>query len=519
MKYQHASPHSTQLFIRNAQLFDGNYVDVRINSGRIADLASSLVVGDGEYIIDAGGALLLPGLHDHHLHLFATAAARNSIVCGPPHIINEDDLRYTLQQAVTQGEGWLRGAGFHDSVCATLNRDWLDQICPLRPLRIQHRSGMMWVLNSCAIDHVQLPDEAWPAGAERDNNGRLTGRCYNLDQWLGEHLPRTGWPSLAALSADLARVGITAVTDTGVNNGEAEWLALSAAIERGELQQRLLVMGTEALVGLSSPYPQRLSVGPLKLYLREAQLPELDHFAERIAAAHRQLRAVAIHCVTRVELYFALAAFEQAGVLRGDRIEHASVTDDYALATLAELGLTVVSQPQFIAERGDQYRRDVDVDDIPLLYRARSFINHGIAYSGSSDAPYGGIDPWAAMSAAMQRQTATNVVMGEEEMLSAEQALQLFSGEPHAPGRGLRSLAVGQQADLCLLNVPRQLLEKQLLGAQLLEKQLLEKQLRENKLLEKNPRAAYVRMTVCDGKIIYLSDSAEKLQDKYVEST
>lgn len=440
------------LLIRNATLLDGRRVAVRIIAGSITQLAERLAPAPGERCIEARGGLLLPGLHDHHLHLYATAAADASLPCGPPHVHDEAALRTALQHRRTTPGEWIRGTGFHDSVCVGLDRHWLDAACPDRPVRIQHRSGMMWIYNSRALECLQLtPAELLPDGVERTSDGELTGRFFHLDAWLGARLPRQ-WPSLSELSQRLAYCGVTAVTDTGADNGPEQWQALQAAMARGELLQRVLVMGREELTGLAAQPGGRLQVGPVKLYLRETDLPSWDEWTARIVGAHRQGRAVAIHCVTRVELTYALAALREVGAVRGDRIEHASVADDHALSDLAELGITVVSQPHFIAERGVQYRRDVEADDQPWLYRGASFLRAGIALAAGSDAPYGSLDPWAAMRAAVERRATDGVVMAACERLQPEQALALFGGTPAEPGIGLRALQVGQAADLCLLD-------------------------------------------------------------------
>jgi hypothetical protein len=51
--------------------------------------------------------------------------------------------------------------------------------------------------------------------------------------------------------------------------------------------------------------------------------------------------------------------------LPSDRIEHGAVIPAEMVADLR--GLTVVSQPHFVAERGEQYLRDVAPEDLPDL--------------------------------------------------------------------------------------------------------------------------------------------------------
>ena len=57
---------------------DGRVRDVRIERDRIAEIADRLAPRPDEDVVDARGGLLLPGLHDHHVHLRALAAASTS---------------------------------------------------------------------------------------------------------------------------------------------------------------------------------------------------------------------------------------------------------------------------------------------------------------------------------------------------------------------------------------------------------------------------------------------------------
>src|SRR5699024_10163388 len=131
----------------------------------------------------------------------------------------------------------------------------------------------------------------------------------------------------------------------------------------------------------------------------------LDALTDWITERHRDGRPVAIHAVTAAQLVVALAALRAAGPQPGDRIEHAAITPDDTLADLAALGVTVVTLPNFVAERGEQYRIDVPADQHRQLWRVDSLIAAGVGVAGSTDAPFGDLDPWAAMRAAVRRRT------------------------------------------------------------------------------------------------------------------
>ncbi len=438
------------MLIRAAEV-SGERRDLRVAGGHIAELAERLTPRAGEEVIEAGGGALLPGLHDHHLHLFALAVAQRSVRCGPPQVAD----RAGLAAALCAGEshaGWLRGVGYHESVAGALDRRLLDGFDLEHPVRIQHRSGAQWGLNSRGIAALGLDAGVDAPGVERDAAGAATGRLFGLDAWLRERLPRTGRPDLTQTGRRLAACGVTGVTDASVGNGPDELRAFSDALMRGELRQRLVLMGSAAL-----PEPEagtRLSRGAVKLVLNESRLPELEELTACIAEAHAAGRGVAIHCVTRVELVLATVAFGAAGGRDGDRIEHAAVAPDDLMPRLAALPLSVVTQPNFVAERGDAYRVDVEPRDRPWLYRCRGFLTAGVPVGAGTDAPFGDPDPWRAMRAAVERRTANGAEFGASEALTPEQALSLFTTRPDAPGAAPRRIAVGAVADLCLLDTP-----------------------------------------------------------------
>ncbi len=438
--------------ITGAQLYGmEDAADLRIAGDRITAIARTLEPAAGERVVGAGGGLLLPGLHDHHMHLLALGAALESLQCGPPAVHTEEALAALLRDANSQRQqDWLRGVGYHACVAGDIDRDWLDRHIPDRPVRIQHRGGRAWIMNSRALQALELDRGPLPAGLELEQ-GRPTGRLLEEDVWLRTRLKRD-LPDIARASRLLAGFGVTGITDTTPGNGREAWDIVQRHQSDGRLLQTVRMMGG---AGLDSCLDEeRLQRGEFKIHLLESQLPEFTTLCRDIAAAHAAGRAVAVHCVTLTELVFALSALESTGVMVGDRIEHASVCPPQQLRLIAGLGLRVVVQPHFIAERGDQYARDVDPIDQPWLYRAAAFLDSGVALAAGSDAPFGAPDPWRSMQAAVTRSTAGGRVMGQAEALTPEQALGLYLSPPGQPGTVTLRPREGQYADLCLLHEP-----------------------------------------------------------------
>ena len=452
------SEHTADLTVVDVEVGGRPGCTVHIEGGRIVSVETTAVGSSprGTDVLDGGGGALLPGLHDHHIHLFSLAARDHSVLCGPPSVQDRSALALTLATAMGDLERdaapstWLRGYGYDESVTGPLTADLLDDLLGehrWRPVRIQHRSGHQWVVNRSGLEALGL---AWATpsapGVEIGADDRPTGALYGADTVFRRGLPGE-LPSLAATSDRLSRYGVTGVTDATASNGPEELAAFEGAVADGELHQSVLMLGGALPERTGGP----VSTGAVKLMLEDRQLPALDTLVASIRAAGR--RGAALHVVTRESLVLAAAALSMAGG-GPHRIEHASVAPPEVIDLLRPLPVTVVTQPGFIAEHGDRYRRDVDRADQEWLYRLRAWDRAGIPLAGSSDAPFGQPDPWSAMSSAVTRRTALGHQIGRGERLTPERALNLFLGHPTDPGGSVRTVAAGSPADLCLLALP-----------------------------------------------------------------
>jgi len=390
-------------------------VDIRVGD-TIEEIGPSLAARRGEPVLDAALGAVIPGLHDHHAHVYSAAAEHNSLRVGPDQARDTDELRKLFTGAVPGADGWIRAVGYHEQVAGPLDRDRLDAVAPAVPVRVQHRSGVLWTLNSAGLAAIGRPDH--PDGILR-----------SADSTWAEVLPRRD-TEIGSYAERLARYGVTAVTDATPDLSERP---------RG--------------------LPQRLHVlAPGKKILHDEAL-DLDGLVTWIGERHAEDVPVAVHCVTAAQLVVTIAALRTTGMLPGDRIEHAAMVPDDCVGDLAELGVTVVTQPNFVAERGDTYRRDVDAADHHQLWRVATLLTAGVRVALSTDAPFGDADPWAVMRAAVHRRTPHGFVLNPAERIPPRTALELFFGTAQDPAHP-RRVDVGQPGDLCVLAAPpRQVVE------------------------------------------------------------
>src|SRR5581483_1403741 len=91
-----------------------------------------------------------------------------------------------------------------------------------------------------------------PDGVERAGPGRLTGRLYGADAWLGERVPREPL-DLAAVGRRLLGYGVTGVTDATPTERSDDLRLLASAVADGSLPQHVVVTGGPALDPGASP--------------------------------------------------------------------------------------------------------------------------------------------------------------------------------------------------------------------------------------------------------------------------
>ena len=458
----------TALVLTNARvrtLYPGRpgATSVTIAGGRIAALDAPAQTD--ARVVDCCGGVLLPGFVDPHVHLLAAAAALRSVDCSPRAVRSIAEMQQMLAAARPTGaDEWVRATGYDESALAERRHPtrWdLDAAVPDRPVRLLHRSGHAAVLNSVALARagITIATAEPPGGVidRRSGDGEPTGLLIDMDAALERAVPPLPFDELVAgmraLGSVLLRAGVTAVQDMTHRNDAARLDLLERVCVAAGVRPRRLPPATA---------PGVAGTGPVKLMLAEAggiahrQRAELT---AAVGAAHAAGRQVAIHAITADGVSLALDAIAAALVRepRADhrhRIEHAAVCPPEHALRAAELGVVVVSNPAFLYESGERYRRTLPAEDLPYLYAAGALTRAGVVVAAASDAPVTPPSPLTSLRAAMRRQSSAGTVLPGEGA-AAEAALAMVTRNAafsafaeHFAG----TIAPGAPADLVLLS-------------------------------------------------------------------
>jgi predicted amidohydrolase YtcJ len=444
---------------------------VLVRDGRIAWIGDSAEAPAADRSIDLGGACVLPGLTDAHIHLFALAAARLQLALTPgatPSVAAVLQAVATAAAARPRGN-WIGGAGLDENGLAEARlptRAELDVAAPDHPVLLRRFCGHVAVANSAALAAFGLDDTASdPPGGHfgRDGAGRLDGRA---DEAAAEAMFRQVPPpdaevlgsALRAVIADSAALGLTAAVEAavgftfGFDLEHAVWqrmrgerlplrlgfmhqLDADAARQRGlvpqadpDWQAQSLKFFADGIVGARSAAVTEpfCDCGTCGFFMRDPA-----ELREAIIAAHRDGWQVAVHAVGDRASLAVIEAFEAAARLapRPDprhRIEHYFVPAEGGLPRLRALGALVVMQPSFLT----RMRRSIAGAFGPRAdrcYPGRSVAAAGVTYVASSDAPTGAWSPWEGLADAVGRGADTGGAIGPGEALSAREAYAAYS--------------------------------------------------------------------------------------------
>jgi hypothetical protein len=461
-------------------------------------------VTDGPAIVDLGGAALVPGFNDVHLHPLPMCFFEHHVDLTGRDSLSDvlDALRDRLRE--TGEDSWVLGLQINEEQLAERRLPSLAELDALggtRPVVLLRRDGHTAVGNQAALEAAGITRDAAdpPGGAfERDADGSLTGVCFeNAAQTLlgAVPLPALEQFRIAArrVFARLASNGITsvgAVLQTDAEGpagaaGEFEVAAMELLLDELPAASHAILCGTvpRALAArdtaLHRPELGR-RVGALKIFLdgtlgartacmhapyhdavdRSGYLTlDLRTAADRMEAAHLAGLQICVHAIGDAANDQALDLFDallrrhppdHAGDAPRHRIEHASVLAPDSIARFSEIGVIAAVQPLFIRSERDWLADRLGPARRAHAYPFASMLRAGVTLAGSSDAPIEDPDPLAGMLAAVTRHG-----FETEESITAEQSLRMYTSDAaFAQQREDETgvIAEGHRADLTVLS-------------------------------------------------------------------
>ena len=461
----------------------------------------------GVAVTDVRDGVVVPGLHDFHLHLAAMAHAKLELLLDS--IATFDALVGAVRDAVVRivPDGWLIGRGWHEEALDHGRLTELEAAVGERPAALTSHDGhSLWASAAARrLAGIDRLSEDPPGGRiERDADGEPTGVLREAAQLpvdrVTPHLRGEALePALRAVIGELNGWGITSVTDAGdpdATSGAGSMAALGGSFSTlydlassiaGNLRVTLNLpadaVGAAAEMGLHSAdaLNDGLRVGWVKVYgdgalgSRTAALfepyscgdegdagilrYEPEQLAELVQRAHAAGIGLAIHAIGDRAVAVALDALEagrRSVAKLPDRIEHAQLVRPADRQRFAQLGVTASVQPIHAVADRDMVEscwqgRQANAYAFGSLLAAEARLAFG------SDAPIESANPWSGFHAATRRHLARD---GREawrvaEAVPASAALAAYTmgaadggATPH-----LGRLQVGAQADLAVLNV------------------------------------------------------------------
>lgn len=461
---------------------------LEVRDGRIAAVDAPAAHATPLPTIRAGGACVVPGLIDAHLHLSLGAQALSQVdLCGVRSRAGFEDAIAEAARRLQPGR-WLRAHGWHEE-------NWGGERPTLEWLRaagavpcVAYRMDQHACLVNLPVLRL-LGEAPCPAGGEivRGADGRPTGLLLEQAAWrlvnplVPEPPPEDRRVALRAAMAHCNGFGITAV---GSMEYERDLRAVHAPLRDGGREAfTLRVLATildrewpvDLAWGRSFPGDGLLSIVGWKSFAdgtlgsRTARMLEpyaddpgnrgmLVEFAQHGGGRMRAWAAEVIaagfspsvHAIGDEALRIALDEIAPIDGGRVARFEHCQTVANGDVARLA--GRIASMQPLHKADDARIARARLGASRMDRFFRFRDLRRAGARLAFGSDWPIVSCDPRLGIQAAVTGRSLDCVPTCVGQNLSVEEALQAYTAGAADALRvpALGRIAPGAHADLCV---------------------------------------------------------------------
>ncbi len=447
--------------------------------------------------VDLGGKVVLPGFIDAHSHPGSSGLQHLREVDCDLRSIKDIQKAIAERAAKTPKGGWVLGFKYDDTKTSEgriVNIADLDLVAPDHPVRIQHRGGHTFYVNSQAMKLAGISESTPdPQGGLFDRDGsskKLNGRikesaCLDFEKVIPNSYTRDDLrEGVKLISKMMSKTGITSVHDA---YGSPEYLrAFQDAHEAGDLSLRVYcligythidkMLEAGIRTGMGNEW---VRVGAMKLTCdgsiseRTARLSQPytgrpndygilvmteDQLYTYAKKAHDADWQIGVHANGDVGIDTTLRLYErlQREKPRKDprfRIEHCTLVNDSLIQRMKTLGVIPTPFSTYVYYHGEKMR-EYGEERLKNMFALRSFLNAGIRPTQASDYPPGPFEPMMALQSSVTRTDIKGNVWGANQKVTVEEAIRIgtingayASYEEKVKG----SIETGKFADLVVL--------------------------------------------------------------------
>jgi predicted amidohydrolase YtcJ len=509
--FSQATPAPADLVVTNARIYtadDGRPMAsaMAIRGGRVlfvgSDRGALTLRGAQTRVMDAGGATIIPGIADAHVHLLNLGMALRTVNLVGARSYEEVIQRVAAKARDLPAGTWITGRGWDQNDWPDTrlpHHDALSRAVPNHPVYVVRVDGHASLSNAAALRLGNVTASTQdPQGGhiERAAGGEPTGVLVDRAMALvASRIPASTREQVrdATLAAirEVHRFGLTSVHDAGVDAGTIdvyEELARGgqytlrnyvmirqddstlaryfrrgpqSALYDGHLWIRSIKISVDGALGsrgaaLLDPYTDEPSHSGLIL----TPLARVKEVASRALRAGFQLN---VHAIGDRGNRVVLDAFEQAlrEVPTADhrfRIEHAQILHHDDIPRFAELD--VIPSMQATHQTSDMYWAPNRLGYSRSLggYAWRSLLNTGVIIPNGTDFPVEDVDPLKTFHSSVSRQDGNGWPTGgwfPDQRMTREEALKSMTLWPAVAAfqeRDLGSLTPGKYADFVVLD-------------------------------------------------------------------
>lgn len=446
-----AVPHAARpTLYRNGSIYsaaDPFATAMLVDGGTVAwvgtEYAASSIADDKMTIVDLDGALVTPGFVDSHVHVTETGMALSSLDLSG--IRSMAELLTVVEQTARGTAGMVLGFGWDES-------SWPERRYPTAA-ELDAASGGGSVYLARVDLHAAVVSGTLAASlrlqeVEGWDNGFVVGQAHELVRQASRQLTqqqRCGLQEVALAHA--ASRGVVAVAEMAAPHlvpvedlrlllgldgtpperhrpqvlpywGQVVGSAEQARTAAEPFEGRLLGLAGDLNVdGSIGSHTAALRVGYLDAAEERGTLfLDAERVGAHVCAATQVGLQAGFHVIGDRGLDTVISGFRLAEAelgperLRaaGHRLEHAELIDDDGVAALLFYGMTVSMQPGFDAawgRPGGMYDQRLG-ERAGTMNRIGTLVSSGVPVALGSDSPVVPIDPWAAVKACIQHNSA-----------------------------------------------------------------------------------------------------------------